>query len=386
MADFVKLPIELTPQAMIEEAIAEMEAQIEGWDPSLGEYELILFQAIVYRIALPFVQLAARVDAAIFNEWGRKIVNVVPQEATKATVQSTWTVKDAAGYTIRAGTQVDIARSGDQRVGFIVAADVEIPAGKTATAAGAVTLEAIEPGLEGNGLEGEGILIDAFDYITDVAIVSSSSGGVDAEDPERYLGRLAETMQTFIEGVVKARDVEIVARNVPGIGRALAIDNYNAETAKSEEEKTTTVAVTDDEGEPATAEAKAALKAKLEEKREVNYLFFVIDATYADIDVEGTIVPMQGFDQAAVAATVASAIEAFLRPATFGQQPPGDASSWVNSATLRFQDLVTVVNNVEGVDHYSTLKWRKAAEAFAAADITLTGVAPLPRADAITIS
>lgn len=386
MGEFVKLPIELTPQAMIEEAIAEMEAQIEGWDPSLGEYELILFQAIVYRIALPFVQLAAQVDAAIFNEWGRQIVNVVPQEATKATVQSTWTVKDAGGYTIRAGTQVDIARTGDQRVGFLVVADVEIPVGKTATTAGQVTLEAIEPGLEGNGLEGEGILIDAFDYVTDIAIIGTSANGGDAEDPTHYLGRLAETMQTFIEGVVKARDVEIVARNVPGIGRALAIDNYNAETAEAEKEKTTTVVVTDALGEKASAEAKAAVAAKLEEKREVNYLFFVIDATYHEIDVEAEIVPMQGFDKAAVAATVASAITAFLRPAVYGQQPPGDASSWVNSTTLRYQDLVTVVNNVEGVDHYSVLKWRKAAEAYAAADIALTGIAPLPRADSIKVS
>lgn len=388
MAGFVDLPIETTPQAMLEEAIAEMEAQIEGWNPGLAEYELILFQAIVFRLTMPLVQLAAQVPATIFNEWGRQIVNVRSDEAEKATVKSTWTAKDNAGYTIKAGTQVDIARTGDERFGFIVVSDVEIPAGKTKTATGAVLLEAVEPGLEYNALEGTGILIDALLGFADgsIAIEEETAGGADAEDPRVYLSRLAETMQTFIEGVVIPHDVEIVARNVPGIERAVAIDLYNAETEKGEQEKTTTVAVTGPEGELASAKAKAALKAKLEEKREVNFLFFVIDPTYGLIDVEGVIVPMQGFGQAATAAAVAGAVKDFLSPATHGQQPPGDVSSWVNSTTLRYQDLVTVVNNVEGVDHYTTLKWRLGIAAMGTGDITLEGIAPLPRADSIAIT
>lgn len=386
MADFVKLPVESTPQQMLEEWAAEMESLIEGWNPALAEYETINAQAIIYRLIYPLLTLAANVDAAIFNEWGRTIVNVVPQEATRATVDSTWTMVDAAGYTIKAGTQVDIARTGDERIGFVVVSDVVVPPGETVTEPGQVDLEAVEPGLEGNGLEGEGILIDALFFVDSIAIVGTSSGASDAEDPLRYLGRLAETMQTFIEGVVRARDVEIVARNVPGIGRALALDNYNAETEEDEQEKTTTVAVTDDEGEPATAEAKGDLKAVLEEKREINYLFFVIDATYHLLDVEGVIVPMQGFDQAEVAANVAAAIAAAFSPARHGQQPPGDAASWVNSGTLRYQDLVTVVNNVQGMDHYTTLKWRIAAAAFGTADIALSGAAPLPNPDSIVIT
>jgi hypothetical protein len=386
MADFVKLPIEATPQQMLEEWAAEMEALIEGWNPALAEYETIQAQAIIYRLIFPLLQLAANVDAAIFNQWGRQIVNVTPQDATRATVNSTWTMKDAAGYTITAGTQVDIARSGDERIGFLVVSDVVVPPGKEATEPGEVVLEAVEPGLDGNGLEGEGILIDALFFVTDIAIVGASSGGADAEDPAAYLGRLALTMQTYIEGVVIARDVEIVAQNVPGIGRALAIDNYNAETEEDEQEKTTTVAVTDDEGEPATAEAKAALEAVLAAKREVNYLFFVIDATYSSLDVEGAIVPMQGFDKAEVAANVAAAIADAFSQKRAGQQPPGDTDSWVKVDTLRYQDLVTVVNNAEGVDHYTTLKWRIGVAAFGVADISLPGAAPLPKPDSIVIT
>lgn len=386
MATFVKLPIEATPQAMLEEWAAEMEALIEGWNAGLAEYETINAQAIVYRIVFPLLQLAANVDAAIFNQWGQQIVNVKPEEATRASVQSTWTAVDTAGYTIRAGTQVDLARSGDERIGFVVAADVVIPPGKAVTEPGEVTLEAVEAGLDGNNLGGEGILIDALFFVAGIVTVGESSNGADAEEPQRYLARLAETMQTFIEGVVRARDVEIVARNVPGIGRALALDNYNSETGLSNQEKTTTVAVTDDAGEPASAEAKAALKTALQEKREVNYLFFVIDATYHLLDVEAAIVPMQGFNKAEVAANVAAAIKDAFSQKRAGQQPPGDEASWVKVETLRYQDLVTVVNNAEGMDYYTTLKWRIAANAFAAADIALTGAAPLPKPDSIVVT
>lgn len=386
MADFVRLPIETTPQQMLEEWSAEMESLISGWDPALAEYETIQAQATIYRIVYPLLVLAANVDAAIFSEWGRTIVNVKPQEATRATVTSTWTVKDAAGYTIRAGTQVDIARSGDERIGFLVVEDVEVPVGKTETEAGEVVLEAVEPGLDGNGLEGEGILIDALFFVEEIAVLAVSAGGNDAEDPLRYLGRLAETMQTFIEGVVIAHDVEIIARNVPGIGRALALDNYDAETEEGAQEKTTTVAVTDDEGEPPAAEAEEALEAVLEEKREVNYKFFVIPATYHSLDVEGEIVPMQGFGKAEVAANVAAAIADRFNQARHGQQPPGDVSSWVNDDTLRYQDLVTVVNNAEGMDHYSSLKWRIGEAAMGTADIALSGAAPLPKPDSIVIT
>lgn len=386
MADFVKLPIESTPQQMLEEWSAEMEALIEGWTPALAEYETIQAQALIYRIVFPLLQLAANVDAAIFNEWGRTIVNVVPQEATRATVTSTWTVTDNAGYMIRAGTQVDIARSGDERIGFVVLADVEVPPGKEVTEAGEVILEAVEPGLDGNGLEGEGILVDALSYVTGIAIVEASSGGSDAEDPTRFLGRLAETMQTFIEGVVLAKDGEIVLRNIAGVGRALGIDNYNAETEEDEQEKTTTYALTDAEGEPVAASVKETAEALLEEKREVNYLWFVIDATYHLLDVEGEIVPMQGFDKAEIAANVKAAIEDAFSPVRHGQQPPGDASSWVNSDTLRYQDLVTVVSNVEGMDYYTVLKWRIGEAAMGTSDISLSGAAPLPKPDTIMIT
>lgn len=387
MTDFVRLPIETTPQQMLEEWASEMSALIEGWDPALAEYETIQAQAIVYRLVFPLLQLAAEVDSAIFAEWGKQIVNVVPQEAVKATVTSTWTVVDAAGYTIKAGTQVDIARSGDERIGFLVASDVVVPPGSATTEPGEVILEAVEAGLDGNGLEGDGVLVDALAYVEAIAIVGETAGGADAEDPTVYLGRLAETMQTFIEGVVTARDVVIVARNVPGIGRVAVIDNYNAETEEDEQEKTTTVIVTgDDAASAATAGAKEALEAVLEEKREVNYAFFVEDPNYNEIDVEAVVVPMQGFDQASVAANVVAAIEAFLDPNDYGQQPPGDEASWVLDKTLRYQDLVTVVNSAEGVSHYTKLDWRKAAEAMGTTDITMTGVAPLPKPDVITVS
>lgn len=379
--DFVDLPIETSAQGLLEEFNAQMEAFIEGWTPELGEYETLLAQAIIYRLFLPLINLAATVPATIFDTWGREIVNLRKQEAESATVKSTWTMIDSQGYTVKAGTQVDVAKTGDERVGFVVAYDVAVPVGQTTTQPGEVILEAVEEGTEGNGLSGTGILVDALSYVAEggVALEGESSGGADEEEDAAYLGRLAETMQTFIEGVVVARDVAIVVRNVAGIGRVTVIDNYNAETGKGEQEKTTTVVVTDDSGLEPTAEAIAAAEATLQAKREVNYLFFVRTASYSTIDVEGELHPQLGYEKAAIIANVEAALDELFNPLRAFEQPSGDTSSWVNVGKIRYQDVVTAINNAEGVDYVEGLKIGKNGGAKGTADLTLTGLAPLPK-------
>lgn len=389
MGDFVDIPIEVAPQAMLERFVTEMESLVEGWNPNLGEAEILIAQAVIYRLVVPIIQLASSVPATIFDTFGREIVKVGRQEALRAYAASTWTMVDNAGYTIPAGTQVDLVKTGSERIGFIVVSTVVVPPGETATAEGAVLLEAIEPGENANALEGEGILVDALNFVVQpggIVLDAPTSNGRDEEPPTEYLGRLAETMQTFIEGVVRARDVAIVARNVPGVGRVAVIDNYNAETEEDEQEKTTTLVVANDDGLEVASGVKDAVLAKMEEKREVNYLFFVEDSTYSTIEVEGSIVPMLGYDKGAAIVNTEAMLDELNNPAHAFEQPEGDAASWVNSKVVRYQDVVTAINNSQGVDHVDNLKIGKNGGAKGTADLTLTGLAPLPKPGAYTLT
>lgn len=384
---YIEIPVEINAETLVEEVFADLELQIAGWEPESGNLEVFLTRAIVYRLIQPLAQLCADVPAEIFDRWGEEILELTRHEATSATITSTWTMVDNAGHKIPAGTEVGLTRPGDDPVGFRTVFEVEVPAGETTTEPGEVVLEAIDPGEEGNDLEDEASLEDALGFVDSIALVGKSTNGSDLEDAFEYLGRLRETTKTLSPRPVTAEDVAILARNITGIGRSTAIDNYNAETEEDEQERTTTVAVTGpDGGSAASAEAKAAVAADFEAKREANYIFFVIDPTYNGFDVACKIEPMAGFDKATVAANVKAAIEDWLSPSRHGQQPPGDEKSWVNDNKKRYQDLVTVVNNVEGMDFYTELKFALEGDPKEEKDVEMDGVAPLPEPATITVS
>lgn len=387
---FVELPIEINAEALIEETFDDMVAQFPGWEPRAGNPETWLIRAIAVRLIVPLAELAAEMGEEAFARFGELIVNVPPHPALAATVKSKWKVQDTAGYTIPAGTQVDVAVSGDESLGFVVVSAAPVAEGSSE--AKEVLLEAIEEGEEANGIPGPASLVDAISYVTSVELEGTPSGGSTAEEPADYLDRLADTMRTLAPRPVTAEDVAILVRNIAGVQRVGVLDNYNGETETGSLEKTLSVYPLDSSGQPVTAKVAEEILAVLKARREVNFNFYVITNKakykYNKIDVTAELVPNAGFDKATVAAAVKAAVEAFLSPANWGQSPPGDDTSWdiASFTKLRYQDLVTAVNNVQGVNYASKLEMRKSGGSFGTADITLEGPAPLVEPGTMTIT
>lgn len=388
---FIEFPVAFDGATLKAQLYTGMEERFANWRYNANSPEVAMIDEFVDRLMVPLGELAADVAAEIFNAYGEKIVKVLPIAATPATVKSTWTMVDAAGYEIKAGTQVKIATSGNTGQGFRVVNAVVVPAASLATDPGEVVLEAIEPGTEGNDLEGEAKPEDTLNFLDSIALVGKSTGGEDAEDPQTYLTRLAETMETLSPSPIIPRDVEILARNVPGVFRAVALDLFNPETDDPEDpetwtsERCVTVAVCDSAGQPCSAEVKEAVKAELEARREANFKFFVIDATYTMLAIKFQIVPRAGFDRAVEEAKVQVAFEAFLDPVVFGVESSTDPRSWNHETLVRYQDLITVLNNQQGVDHYTELKVGIEGEGLGEADVPLAGAAPLTKPGKIKV-
>ena len=133
-------------------------------------------------------------------------------------------------------------------------------------------------------------------------------------------------------------DFAVLALDVPGVARAVAIDGYNPSTGTYNNERMVTVAVTDAQGEVVSAEIKSAVAASLDVKREVNFAVHVIDPTYVTVDVNATIKAQNGYDPAAVATAATQAVTAFLQP-----------YSWHWTNTLRYNQLLAVLAQVPGV-------------------------------------
>jgi hypothetical protein len=82
-------------------------------------------------------------------------------------------------------------------------------------------------------------------------------------------------------------------------------------------------------------------------------------------------------------------VETWLDPANWGAPPgagAGDAAEWRNDNTVWLYEAVDWLNRGAGVYRVKSVQMRTGVNPFAAADIVMPGIAPLPLAGAITIT
>jgi hypothetical protein len=65
----------------------------------------------------------------------------------------------------------------------------------------------------------------------------------------------------------------------------------------------------------------------------------------------------------------------FLDRSRFGLPSSGDTREWLDVRIVRFQDIVTTLNNVQGFDYYTSLTINGGT-----ADVSLAGPGALPSA------
>jgi uncharacterized phage protein gp47/JayE len=383
VAKYITLPIDTDPEDLIEDAYAYLTGKVPGWEPADGNLDTWIIQALS-SAAAESRDVASAVPDSIFRFFGDSLVSLPPIDASPATATTTWTMIDAAGYTIEAGTQLGIRTAGDDLVPFYVQNTVVIPAGSTVTAAGAVTIVAVEAGADASGLGAPGgtlELIDPLNFVLGITQVGVTSGGVDAEDDQTYLDRLRTFLQLMTPRPILPQDFAVFARNIAGVYRAVAIDGYDPGTLTYGNARTITIAMMDEAGNPVSAPVKAAVDADLQARREVNFLIYEIDPTTSLIDVTYVIHIATTYEASDVIARVNSALSAYLNPATWGSPPDGDPRDWSNITTIRYLELAQVINNVSGVDYIISLNFGISGGAMAGTDVNLPGVAPVPRAD-----
>lgn len=384
MSDFVALLETEADASSLEASVVEaLEAQFEDWTPAEGNLEVWLTKAFS-RIGASVFDQATLLSTGAFKRFGEAIVNVPPIQAAPATADSKWTMVDNAGYTVPAGTQVNIGASGDLSLGFITAEEATIaPESTTAV----IPLEAVESGEEGNGLTADPVLSDALAYVEKIELEGTTSGGVDEEEEDDYLDRLVEALQLLSLSLIVGADFEKDARAVPGIARAKAIEAYNADEAK-EEPLSVSVYPVDEDGAKLSSPVKEALQERQEAKVPSGVLLFVDDPTYTEIKVKAKVVVQTGFDSATVLAAVKARLEEYFDPANWGVPTAGDASTsggWINQTKVYRFELISEIDRVGGVERVTLVELVKEGGALGTADITLEGVVPLTEPGSITV-
>ena len=378
MAEYTGLiPVDATPAAIEEGVYDYIQTKWAEWEPADGNLEVWIVKALALRLS-ELNETAVDVADEIFATYGA-MRNIPRYAAAPAVAESTWTMVDSVGYTIAAGTQVAVPVSGNESIAFEVAAEVTVAPSSTTAA---VSLVALEPGTAANGLTGNPTLIDALVFVDSISLDAATSSGVDEEDIGQYLIRLKERLEISTETPIVPRDFEILARTYfPFVNRAVARDGYNPVDSSTGNERMIALAVMDGTGEPLTAPQKTQVEDFLQSKREANFVVNVIDADYTAIDVTYTFTALAGYDAAAVRTRVNAALTTYLSPSEWGRVPGYgmSATDFVRQPTVRYFEIISLIDRVPGVDYVGSVTIRKAAGSFGTADLTLTGAVPLTR-------
>lgn len=383
---YIDIPITVDQDALAQEAYDYLQSVMPGWAPNAGNLETWLTEAFA-RIAATIGTVASAVPKSIFRWFGAHLVNVPPVDAAPATTTTTWTVKDDAGYTIPDGTQVAIPGTGDTLIAFQTVGDTVIAPGSSATDAGAVTIVAINAGAAGSSVgdvDAAVQLLETLEFVTAITQTAATTGGVDAEDDDAYLDRLRQELQLLTPRPILPAEFATLARTIPGVARALAVDGYNPDDDTIDNPRMVCVFAIDAAGNAVGTGIKDALAAYLEAQREVNFVVNIADPTSTSIDVSYTIAVQTGYDGAVVQATVDTALQAFLSPANWGLPIGGDVPEWINDDTVRYTDIAFAILKVPGVSHIVSLGICESGGSPDTADVSLSGVAPLTQAGTIT--
>lgn len=368
------------PLVLAANAKTFLEEELPGWTSADGSIEDLVVDANSYTAAEQAESLEAELIAA-FRSLG-PLVGVTPIQAQPATGVATFTVIDTAGYTITAaGTVIGITDVNGDLQTFRPIADVVIAPGAST---GTGTVEATEPGEAANGLSGEADVVAGEGFLTKASL-GTTGGGLDEETEEAFLDRLTEELRIVKPGPVLADDAALLARNVPGVYRATAVNLLKPSAADGGEgaeeanaEKCVTVVCVDETGAPCSAEVRAAVDAALQAVREVNMKFFVVKPHYTKIDVATTVFAWPGYDTAIVKAEVDAAIRAYLSAAKWAPDVGGRAQTWRDDHTVRLSGLMSAVLGVRGVRWCSTLTFAKHGEALATTNVTLGSGSAVP--------
>lgn len=378
---YIPLQIDADPPELADEAFAYLEERVPGWEPSPGNLEAWLIEALA-QLAGELRELTTLVPEAIFEYFGTTILGLPPHPAMFATGSTSWTARDEDGYTVDAGTLVAVEPPADpDNYTFEVTDSFTIPAGSLS--ATGIQIRALEEGAASSGITGPVEVLDPLDFVDSVTLDGYTAGGVDAEPIEDYLARLSGLLVLLTPRPILPQDFATMALEVAGVARATAIDLYNLDTGQTDVPRCVTVIVVGPDGRPVSPTTREAVRVFLQARREVNFLVFVGDPDYETIDVEFTATSFPGWDASEVEARAVEAITEYLSPQAWGQPGAGaqggPETSWVNDNTVRFLEVSTVINNVAGINFITDLTLNGQH-----ADVTMTGTAVLPEPGEIT--
>lgn len=367
---------------LAEAAKGKLEEDLPGWSADSDP----VTSAILDAGSTPAAEQAEFLELELIEAYKGvgALFGVTANPPQPATALATFTLTNAApvgGYTIGNGAIVGVFDGNSTLQGFRLVADLAVAEGQ-ASAVG--TVEANTPGEDGNNLSGLAVLVDTPPQVASVTL-ATSGGGEEEEEEADFLERLTEDLQLVSLSAVRAQDAAAVARKVPGVGRATAVDLLKPAVADggegSEEtgvERDTTVTITGLNGVAPSSPLKAAVLAALNERRLTNQRFYVTGPHYEQVDVTSIVYAWPGADPAQVKLEAEEALRRVVSPATAQTGQSGNLKVWINDPVLRLAEFYGGLGLNPGIRYAGALTFGKHGGSLSTADYTLKSSSKVP--------
>jgi len=368
VADYVGLELlDLDAQQLVEQALADAAVTWPDWTPREGNTEVVLLELLA-AMAEEEVYALNRIGDGIVERL-LLLMGIARDLGASAAATVTFTAGDDAGYTVPAGTIVRLTTAGAEDLDLATDTELVIAPGQTT---GTVAATATVPGTAGNAIP-LGTDLEVLDSITGIEsaeLATATAGGRAPEDSAAYLTRATPRLSTFTTTLVRPQDVEAyVVSAYPAIVRVKTLDRYNpAGGAVGEDDGYVAVAVAAAGGADLSGPDKDALEVDLADRMHAGLQVNVIDTDLTTVAVDVTVLALPGADPAEVEDNVIAALAAYLNPDT-----------WDWSTVVRRNELIARADTAAGVDTVL-------AVTTPAADLILSGAAPLATAGVITVT
>ncbi len=353
---------------LVDDALARAAVMLPDWIPREGQTESVLIEALAAigsELVFALNRLPSSTVQALLGVFG-----VTRDQGGPASTSLTFTVNDQLGHVIPAGTRVSLDL-GAAVSPILLATDHDLAIG-AGQSSGTVTATATVYGTAANGTPAgmRAALIDAVAAVDSVITVAPVAGGRDAEDDSTYLARGLVAFTRLTSTLLRANDFEAFALGQPYVYRARALDLYNPASGNAPGGDVGHVTIADlgPAGAPVSVANKAALQAAAVASASAGLTVHVIDATITTVDVAATVRRFATADGGDVADAVTADLQTYLSPDTWG---------W--STTVRYNDLIALIDGSAGVDFVVSI-------AQPPGDVALAGYATLVQAGQITIT
>ena len=347
-------PFDSTVTAILEESLTQARALLPEWTPRVGQIETTLLEATAFQTA-NLANAANRLPGSTV-ETLLKLHGVSRSNGVKATATVAFTFSDNYGHTIPALTPVGYFGPAGSTFVYLLDADATVASGSTSLTGVAVTAQAVGTGYNtpsnGSSLQ----TLSVVPYVSTTVLDSKPTGGLNAETDAEFFTRAVAILKSYSTVMVTEEQIQayILANYTGTVYRAKAYNlrryaDRNMVTGGGSHTGYVLVSVAGEnvngyprsvEDATITASNVSDITTAITSKIATGLTIEIHNAELIGIGITCEVYKTTSAASGTVNSVVQTALETYL-----------DADAWSWERVVRVNEVISLLDNVAGVDY-----------------------------------